>query len=119
MSSVLSTLFFHEMNSKLYLLSFSSGPDESPVGVSSRQVKSRESSQVREKADIKAKLEEARQRRLMIENSRLMFVYFLIVLFIIKLSFFRILRQNVYLLGSAKILKMQPLLRTYCWWNEM
>jgi len=48
-----------------------SGPDESPVGVSSRQVKSRESSQVREKADIKAKLEEARQRRLMIENSRL------------------------------------------------
>ena len=83
MSSVLSTLVFHEMNSKLYLLSFSSGPDESPVGVSSRQVKSRESSQVREKADIKAKLEEARQRRLMIENSR--FVYFLVVLFIIKL----------------------------------
>ena len=83
MSSVLSTLVFHEMNSKLYLLSFSSGPDEPPVGVSSRQVKSRESSQVREKADIKAKLEEARQRRLMIENSR--FVYFLVVLFIIKL----------------------------------
>ena len=53
------------------------------MGVSSRQVKSRESSQVREKADIKAKLEEARQRRLMIENSR--FVYFLVVLFIIKL----------------------------------
>ena len=76
-------LVFHEMNSKLYLLSFSSGPDESPVAVSSRQVKSRESSQVREKADIKAKLEEARQRRLMIENSR--FVYFLVVLFIIKL----------------------------------
>ena len=50
---------------------------------------------MREKADIKAKLEEARQRRLLIENSRFrMFVYLLITLFIIKLSFFLILRQK-------------------------